>query len=217
MGPYGAGASRYGGHDDHYDGLGGLGLEHDMDSDLDLERRISPHDNNEYTFSEFYERHAQFHSREDIERYWFEECQPSAQRRVMAVQDSLAELVRQLQGQAGLASLGEWANELDQLEQNPAMSMLSQLTNMVPGGSPALQALEDLEPLEPLDAMEPVTPRECSNDGCTALAGTAGLCAACYREEFGREPPEPPPMKPLPQTYYESEDEEVVEGGTETK
>merc|ERR1712039_809886 len=217
MGPYGAGASRYGGHDDHYDGLGGLGLEHDMDSDLDLERRISPHDNQEYTFSEFYERHAQFHSREDIERYWFEECQPTAQRRAMAVQDSLAELVKQLQGQAGLAGLGDFAADLN-LDQNPALSMLSELgrmhdRNVEIESSPALESLDNLahldhlEPLEPA-SMEPVTPRECSVEGCTFFAGAAGLCSECYREEFGREPPEPPPFKPMPPGYYDEEDDD---------
>merc|ERR1712032_552871 len=118
------------GHGDGYVGESAGGQNIQLDDSLELEKRISPHDNHEYTFSEFYERHAQFHSREDIERYWFEECQPSAQRRVMAVQDSLAELVRQLQGQAGLASLGNWADELGQLEQNPAFSMLSQLGNL---------------------------------------------------------------------------------------
>merc|ERR1712228_465802 len=42
---------------------------------------------------------------------------------------------------------------------------------------------------------EPVTPRECSVEGCTFFAGAAGLCSCCYREEFGCAPPAPPPRK----------------------
>merc|ERR1712232_581373 len=45
---------------------------------------------------------------------------------------------------------------------------------------------------------EPVTPRQCSVEGCTFFAGAAGLCSCCYREEFGCAPPPPPPRKQIP-------------------
>merc|ERR1711948_68267 len=120
-------------------------------------------------------------------------------------------------GQAGLAGLGDFAADLN-LDQNPALSMLSELgrmhdRNVEIESSPALESLDNLahldhlEPLEPA-SMEPVTPRECSVEGCTFFAGAAGLCSECYREEFGREPPEPPPFKPMPPGYYDDEDDD---------
>lgn len=186
----------YGGHE---------GGERKTESGAVSERaecRINPEDDKEYTFQEFYQRHADYHSREEIESYWFNECRPVVERRALAVQDSLAEILKELQGQHGLASLGAWASNLN-LDTNPALSMLSEIGRL---HSLQTQARQTSPP-------EPVAPFKCSTEGCTSSANVAGLCAVCYRDAFGCETSTIPSTK----EEFPSDDEGVAEGSSETK